>query len=80
MTAMVPRRRSRQLTLRGTNEWRRQEFVFDVPSDGHEIALGFALKGAGAIWADDFSFDVIADTAANSRANVPSTRNVGKVN
>jgi serine/threonine protein kinase len=56
----------RQLTLSGTNDWRRQEFVFDVPSDGESIVLGFALKGNGVVWADDFSFEVVT--------NVPKTR------
>ncbi len=49
----------RHLTLRGTNGWSRQAFVFDVPDNGAEITIGFALKGSGAVWADDFSFEVV---------------------
>jgi hypothetical protein len=49
----------RQLTLHGTNGWSRHAFVFDVPENGAEITMGFALKGSGAVWADDFSFEIV---------------------
>ncbi|HEX9773608.1 MAG TPA: hypothetical protein VGA44_09090, partial [Steroidobacteraceae bacterium] len=48
-----------QLTLRGTNGWARHAVVFDVPDNEAEITIGFALKGSGAVWADDFAFDVV---------------------
>ena len=49
--------------LRGTNLWRRSAIVFEVPDDGAEIAIGFVLRGDGAVWADNFSFDIVgADT------------------
>ena len=60
----------RQLTLRGTNGWRRQAFVFDVPENGAEITIGFALKGSGAVWADDFSFEVV-DSGVPVTATLP---------
>jgi hypothetical protein len=49
----------RVLTLRGTNEWRRHAVVFDVPGDAQDVMVGFGLSGPGAIWADDFSFEVV---------------------
>ena len=49
----------RQLTLRGTNEWSRHAFVFDVPGNGTGITIGFALRGSGAVWADDFAFEIV---------------------
>jgi serine/threonine protein kinase len=49
----------RQLRLRGTTEWSRHAFVFDVPDNGTEVFIGFSLKGSGVIWADDFSFEVV---------------------
>ncbi|MGH9254823.1 MAG: serine/threonine protein kinase [Vicinamibacterales bacterium] len=49
----------RQLTLRGTNDWSGHAFVFDVPDNGTEITIGFALRGSGAVWADDFAFEVV---------------------
>jgi hypothetical protein len=52
----------RQLKLRGTNGWSRQAFVFDVPENGSEATIGFALKGSGAVWADDFSLEEVDST------------------
>lgn len=49
----------RQFSLRGTNGWRRQAFVFDVPENAAGITIGFALKGSGAVWADGFAFEVV---------------------
>lgn len=49
----------RQLTMRGTNDWNPHAFVFDVPDNGTEITVGFALRGSGAVWADDFSVEVV---------------------
>jgi hypothetical protein len=49
----------RQFSLRGTNGWSRQAFVFDVPENAAGITIGFALKGSGAVWADGFAFEVV---------------------
>ena len=49
----------RHLALRGTNDWSRHAFVFDVPGNGTGITIGFALRGSGAVWADDFAFEVV---------------------
>jgi serine/threonine protein kinase len=58
--------------LRGTNQWRPSFIVFDVPDEGSEIAIGFMLKGTGAVWADNFSFDVVG-------TDVPLTSPLAKV-
>ena len=60
----------RQLTLRETKGWSRHAFVFDVPETGAEITIGFALKGSGAVWADDFSVEVV-DSSVPVTATLP---------
>ena len=64
----------RQLKLRGTNGWSRQAFVFDVPENGSEVTIGFALKGSGAVWADDFSLEEV-DSSVPVTATQPKAPN-----
>lgn len=49
----------RNLVMHGTNEWSRQSVVFDVEGAPAGLKIGFALSGAGAIWADSFSIEVV---------------------
>ena len=49
----------RNLAMHGTNEWSRQFVVFDVEGAPAGLKIGFALSGAGAIWADSFSIEVV---------------------
>jgi hypothetical protein len=48
----------RHLAMHGTNDWSRRSVVFDVEV-ATELEIGFALTGPGAIWADDFSIEVV---------------------
>jgi hypothetical protein len=50
---------SQNLALHGSNDWGRHSVVFDVPEDPMFMAIGFALAGPGAVWADNFSVDVV---------------------
>ncbi len=57
----------RYLPMHGTNDWSRQSVVFDVEDAPTGLRIGFALSGPGAIWADNFSIEVV-------NASVPLTR------
>ena len=57
----------RNLALHGTNEWSRQSVVFDVDGAPTGLTIGFGLSGPGAIWADNFSIEVVD-------ASIPLTR------
>lgn len=52
--------------LSGTQGWRRQMIVLDVPRDAVGITLGFYLTGAGRIWVDDMALE-------NVGRDVPAT-------
>ena len=52
----------------------RRTAVMAQIGDGVAIVLGFALKGNGAVWADDFSFDVVTDVPKTLLA-VPNSLN-----
>jgi serine/threonine protein kinase len=55
------------LPLRGTNDWARHAVVFDVGVDAAELRVGFALRGSGAIWADDFAIEVVDEKTPLTR-------------
>jgi serine/threonine protein kinase len=57
----------RNLAFHGTNEWSKQSVVFDVDGAPTGLAIGFGLSGPGAIWADNFSIEVVD-------ASIPLTR------
>src|SRR5579862_7944856 len=45
--------------LRGSTDWRKYQYVVDVPRDCRLIMLGASLKGPGKVWASEFSLDVV---------------------
>lgn len=45
--------------LSGTQAWRRQSIVLDVPRDAVGITLGFHLTGPGRIWVDDMRLETV---------------------
>lgn len=55
-----------QRPVRGTSEWVRREVVLNAPTDAYAIAIGALLVGAGQIWVDDLSLDVVG-------SDVPTT-------
>ena len=45
--------------LKGTSDWKKCEIVLDVPESAQDIAFGLLLTGAGQVWMDDLSFEVV---------------------
>ena len=46
--------------IKGTSDWKKYEIVLDVPESAQDIAFGLLLTGAGQVWIDDLSFEVVA--------------------
>ncbi|MCW3055537.1 MAG: antirepressor regulating drug resistance protein, partial [Chthonomonadales bacterium] len=45
--------------IRGTNDWKKVEWVFDVPKDNVGFSCGIDLTGDGKVWVDDIHFDIV---------------------
>jgi len=45
--------------VKGTTDWARYEVVLDVPEAAVRLAFGPLLRGAGQVWADDLTLDVV---------------------
>ena len=45
--------------VKGTTDWARYEVVLDVPEAALILAFGPVLQGAGQVWADDLTLDVV---------------------
>lgn len=45
--------------LSGTQAWRRQTIVLDVPRDAVGITVGFYLSGPGRLWVDDIAMETV---------------------
>lgn len=43
----------------GTTDWKRYEFVVDVPRDAGLMMFGTSIQGKGAIYAADFNFETV---------------------
>lgn len=50
----------------GTTEWTKHYIVLDVPVNASLLAYGVLLYGAGQVWADNLSFEIVD-------ASVPTT-------
>lgn len=55
----------------GTREWTAYSVVLDVPPDAVGITFGVALAGAGQLWLDDLTFDVVG-------RDVPTTNRMAR--
>lgn len=44
--------------IKGTTEWTRHEFSFDIPADTTNINFGFILHGGGTAWFDDVEVEL----------------------
>lgn len=51
-------------SLNGTKDWTRCEIVLDVPLSASNLAYGALLQGAGQIWFDDITFEIV-DTSVS---------------
>ena len=47
--------------LRVPGEWVQVDIVVDVPLQAEIVYIGSILVGAGEIWADDFTFEIVGD-------------------
>jgi hypothetical protein len=45
--------------VRGNHDWTRREVVLDVDPRSQRIALGAGVWGAGEVWLDDFTVEVV---------------------
>jgi hypothetical protein len=52
--------------VKGTTDWTRYEVVLDVPEAAVRLAFGPVLRGAGQVWADDLTLDVVDPKAIKS--------------
>jgi beta-lactamase regulating signal transducer with metallopeptidase domain len=48
----------------GTTDWRRYEYVVDIPQDCNAIMLGVSIKGPGKVWASEFQFETVGTDVA----------------
>jgi hypothetical protein len=65
--------------IRGTDGWRSYDVVLDVPRGAAEISFGLLLHGAGTVWLDDVSFELVPDsvlTTDNKQARLLPRRAV----
>lgn len=53
---------SGRTTLAGTTPWKKYELVVDVPVASEAIRILLTLRGAGTVWADNFSFEQVDST------------------
>jgi hypothetical protein len=52
--------------VKGMTDWTRYEVVLDVPEAAVRLAFGPLLVGAGQVWADDLSLDVVDPKAVKA--------------
>src|SRR5262249_34664433 len=45
--------------IMGTTDWKPYAVVLDVPQEALAVAFGAVLSGAGQVWADDLSLEVV---------------------
>ncbi len=49
----------RERPIMGDTEWQEYSVVLDVPSAASGIAYGVLLQGAGRVWIDEFSLQIV---------------------
>ena len=62
--------------IKGTTGWKKYEIILDVPAESRLVAYGVLVSGPGAVWLDDFVFEVLAkdsETTNKSRGMKPSS-------
>ena len=50
----------------GTTAWKPYQVVLEVPDEAARIAFGCLLAGEGAVWCDDFEFEIVDNTTPTS--------------
>jgi hypothetical protein len=54
--------------IQGTRVWQQYQIVLDVPDDSNLIYFGVLLHGKGAVWVDDFQFEVVGEDVPTTGA------------
>lgn len=54
--------------IRGDQDWQQHQIVLDVPDDSNRIYFGVLLHGKGAVWVDDFQFEVVGEDVPTTGA------------
>jgi beta-lactamase regulating signal transducer with metallopeptidase domain len=58
--------------IKGTTDWTRYEYVFDVPKDTEIVSFGADLNGKGKLWISDIKWEVVGNEVAVTKEE-PST-------
>lgn len=66
--------------IKGTSGWQKYEIVLDVPDSAQDIAFGLLLTGAGQVWMDDLSFEVVGKDFPTTGAAMGPTVPLAPVN
>jgi len=48
----------KDISVKGTTDWKKYEIVLDVPDNASSIAYGALLVGTGQIWFDNITFEI----------------------
>jgi beta-lactamase regulating signal transducer with metallopeptidase domain len=58
--------------IKGTQPWTAYDVVLDVPADATGISFGVLLSGAGEVWINDVSFEVVGKEIPTTSPALPS--------
>jgi hypothetical protein len=65
--------------ITGTTNWIKYDVILDVPGNANKITYGVLLSGAGQVWFDDISLDIVDKTVSTTeQATEPSNLNFDK--
>jgi hypothetical protein len=56
-------------SIKGTQPWQQYDVVLDVPQGATDIAFGVLLTGAGEVWMNDVSFEVVGTETPTTNLN-----------
>jgi hypothetical protein len=62
-------------SVRGDQDWTPIRITIDVPNSSVAIFYGVQLIGAGTVWIDDVSFDIVGDADPEDDRAVPAAYN-----
>jgi hypothetical protein len=66
--------------IKGDSEWRQYAIVIDVPAEATALAYGILLNGAGQVWLDDVSFQIVDKSVPTTRQNAARRLPPGPIN
>lgn len=59
--------------IKGTQLWNSYDIVLDVPTDATSIHFGILLSGAGEVWLNDLSLEVVDNDTPTTGTTQPTT-------